>query len=104
MDNKSLKDKIKEAFPAMTEEDFGRHESDLYVRVVPGLREWLRKNYSHHQNVQGFTSQIDGTPWLDIPFAAWDERFPVKESESRYQTDYPLENGRYDMGDGYYGD
>lgn len=80
MDNKSLKDKIKEAFPNLTEDDFGRNSSDLHVRAVPGLREWLQKNYEFPKLVSGFTSQIDGTPWVEIAFAAWAERFPVKEN------------------------
>lgn len=71
-EEKSLKERIKEVFPNA---EFDRHETDLYVKVVPGLMEWLRANYIHHSNIQHFISQIDKTPWLDIPFAAWGEKY-----------------------------
>lgn len=72
VDEKSLKDRIKEVFPNAK---FDRHETDLYVKVEPGLVEWLKENYLFHSNIQRFRSQLDGTPWLDIPFAAWNEKY-----------------------------
>lgn len=58
--------------------DLDNHESDLYVRDTPEARAILAvhgKRVDGH-NVQRFTSQIDGKPWLDIPFAytPWWER------------------------------
>ena len=71
----TLKERIKAAFPDMTSEMFDRHETDLYVKEVPGLVGWLKKNYEFYSNIQRFTNQIDKTPWIDIPFAAWDEKY-----------------------------
>lgn len=68
----TLKEQIIKAFPNA---EFGRHETDLYVKVLPGLIEWLKVNYEHFTNIQRFTSQIDKTQWLDIPFAAWNEKY-----------------------------
>ena len=44
------------------------HESDLYVKNTPEARE-IVAGYEYKSNVTGFTSQIDGAHWLDIPFA-----------------------------------
>jgi len=72
--DKSLKEQILEVFP---DAEFGHHESDLYVKVQPGLREWLKSNYQFYTNITGFVSQIDKKPWLSIPFANqdfWDRK------------------------------
>jgi len=71
----NLKDEIKKAFPKLTEEDFSSHETDLYVRYSPELFEWLKENYDFFENIEKFKSQIDGDQWLDIPFAAWEEKY-----------------------------
>jgi hypothetical protein len=71
-DTRTLKERIKEAFPNA---EFDRHETDLYIKVVPGLLDWLKVNYKFYSNIQPFTSQINGTPWLDVPFAAWSEKY-----------------------------
>lgn len=76
MQDKTLKERIQEVFP---DARFDRHETDLYVKVQPGLVEWLKSNYEYYNNIQRFTSQIDGTPWLDIPFAAWSEKYPTQK-------------------------
>jgi hypothetical protein len=68
----SLKERIKEVFPNA---EFGRHETDLYVKDFEGLREWLKANYLFYSSIQRFTSQIDKCSWLDIPFAAWNEKY-----------------------------
>jgi len=44
------------------------HESDLYAKVTPES-ETLIARYQFKGNVKRFRSQIDGTPWFDIPFA-----------------------------------
>ena len=50
--------------------EIDHHESDLYIIDCPEARAILA-NHGKKQdgwNVQGFTSQIDGKKWLDIPF------------------------------------
>ena len=69
-----LRKELPKVFPDV---EFDNHESDLYVKVVPGLMEWLKENYQFYSNIERFTSQIDGTPWIDIPFADhqwWEKR------------------------------
>lgn len=68
----TLKQRILSAFPNA---EFSRHETDLYVKDFPGLRDWLKTNYLFHTDVQPFRSAIDGSLWLDIPFAAWNEKY-----------------------------
>lgn len=63
----TLKERIKAAFPGA---EFDRHETDLYVKNVPGLLEWLKANYEHYSNIQRFKSAIDGSSWLDISFCS----------------------------------
>ena len=53
----------------LTDSDFAYHESDLYVRDTPEVRAYLKKNYKFWRNVKGFTCQIEGVLWFDIPFA-----------------------------------
>lgn len=79
----TLKELIMSAFPAMTPEQFDRHETDLYVKNVPGLRKWLKENYKFYGNILPFISQIDRTEWLDIPFAAWSEKYPTHINEEQ---------------------
>lgn len=69
---KTLKERVKEVFP---EAEFDRHETDLYIKNVPGLWDWLKSNYEHFRNCQHFNSAIDGSPWIDVPFAAWNEKY-----------------------------
>jgi hypothetical protein len=54
------------------------HESDLYAKVTPES-EALIARYQFKINVKRFRSQIDGTPWFDIPFAYdpyWEKHYP----------------------------
>lgn len=73
----SLKNQIKAAFPKLTDNDFSRHDSDLYVIDQDGsIRKWLKENYEFYTNVTTFIG--NGPSWegkrcLDIPFAAFDE-------------------------------
>ncbi len=71
-----LERQLREAFPDLTDDDFGYHATDLYVRWSAPVREWLRKNYRWNSNITGFTSQLDGKPWLDIPFAGYWPKHP----------------------------
>lgn len=78
----SLKNQIKAAFPKLTDIDFSRHASDLYVIDQSGsIRKWLKENYKFYTNVTTFIG--NGASWegkrcLDIPFAAMDEHVLTK--------------------------
>jgi hypothetical protein len=48
--------------------ELDHHESDLYARVTPESRA-IVEAYEFRNNVTTFRSQIDGTPWYDVPFA-----------------------------------
>lgn len=74
-EGQTLKQQIMTAFPNMTAAEFDRHETDLYVKHSPELYEWLRTNYRFFKSIERFISQIDRTLWLDVPFAAWDEKY-----------------------------
>ena len=70
-----LQQRLQAAFPALTDDQFSYHETDLYVVALPGVREWLKENYKFYSNIETFTSQA-GSNWagagkrcLDIPFA-----------------------------------
>jgi hypothetical protein len=67
----SLKEQLMQALPALTDEDFSNHETDLYVKAKPGVYNWLKKNYQFANNVRFFIGEGDweGQPALDIPFA-----------------------------------
>ena len=70
------------------------HESDLYIEDTPQARELLAKHAKRGKrtytvdgfNVAKFYSQIDGKPWLDVPFAYdpfWESKgFPAVTPES----------------------
>lgn len=46
--------------------ELDHHESDLYVRDAPEVREVVTQSGHSYES---FTSQIDGKTWLDVPFA-----------------------------------
>ena len=55
------------------------HETDLYVEASPRALEVIRAHGKRVDgwNAQRFKSQIDGSSWLDIPFAydpAWNAK------------------------------
>jgi hypothetical protein len=57
------------------------HESDLYVKDCPEVKTILKKYPMQSRNARPFRSNIDGTIWIDIPFAYepwWEERCPTK--------------------------
>lgn len=68
-----LETKLREAFPQLTDADFGHHATDLYVVAYPFVLEWLETNYEHFGNIKAFKGEGDwngaGTICLDIPFA-----------------------------------
>ena len=51
--------------------EMDHHEGDLYLKDTPGARELLAVagKKIDGRNVQPFRSAIDGSAWLDIPFA-----------------------------------
>jgi hypothetical protein len=73
----SLKEQLKQALN-LPEDHFDRHETDLYVKASVGVRNWLKDNYKLFYNIKSFKSQIDGSMWFDIPFAAWDQKYRRK--------------------------
>lgn len=77
----SLKNQILTAFPNMNDEDFDKHETDLYVRYSPEVDNWLKQNYEFYKNITTFKSNVDNQRWFDIPFAAWDEKYGKKSSD-----------------------
>tara|TARA_Y100000310_G_C20258755_1_gene612635 strand:- start:390 stop:614 length:225 start_codon:yes stop_codon:yes gene_type:complete len=55
------------------------HESDLYARATPEVMAIIdrRKKAGEIVNASRFTSEIDGTGWVDIAFAYrpfWDRK------------------------------
>lgn len=73
---KTLKQQLQEALN-LPEDHFGRHETDLYVKYSKEVVEWLHLNYKYRRNVTKFHNQNDNNAiWLDIPFAAWTEKYP----------------------------
>lgn len=71
---KTLKQELKENC-SLIDSDFDRHETDLYVRKTEQVYNYLKNNYQFFRNIKQFNSQIDNKIWLDIPFAAWDEKY-----------------------------
>lgn len=75
-----LQEQLQAAFPALTDDHFAYHATDLYVVLVPGVREWLTANYEFSENIRTFQS-AGNSEWagagkicLDIPFAGkWKE-------------------------------
>lgn len=70
-----LQQRLQEAFPALTDDHFAYHATDLYVVALPGVHDWLRANYEYWRNAEFFRSQ-PGSGWagagqrcIDIPFA-----------------------------------
>jgi hypothetical protein len=55
---------------------YDNHESDLYIPVTPETTALVAK-YDTNKTATRFTSQIDGKPWYDVPFAYlpwWEKR------------------------------
>jgi len=81
-----LEEVLRGKFPELTDADFDYHESDLYVRVIPGLISFVK--------VQGslivcstFTNQRNGQLWLDIMFG--NGRFWQKAEEQAAKLPAP---------------
>lgn len=67
----------------MKEEDFGRYESDLYVRVTPVSAKFL-ETYQFKNQVEQFMDQIEHVPFYDFPFAAMKEQLKERELEAEH--------------------
>lgn len=65
----------------MKEEDFGRHESDLYVRVTPISTKFL-ETYQFKNQVERFIDNIEHVPFYDFPFAAMKEKIREDKEEA----------------------
>jgi hypothetical protein len=55
--------------------EHSNHSSDLYIPVNAETMGFI-KDYEFRVNVTRFTSNIDGKPWYDVPFAYmpfWDK-------------------------------
>jgi len=68
--NETLESRLRKAFPHLTDENFGHWATDLHVKHNVEIVKWLKENYEFYKNVRTFVSSIDGSFWLDIPFAA----------------------------------
>lgn len=83
---KSLKQRIQEALQ-IPDSDFDIHETDLYVVDQSGaVMQWLRKNYEFYKQVGIFIGQegssLSRKRCLDVPFAAWQEKYNPKSEGS----------------------
>lgn len=57
------------------EADIDHHEGDLYVKVTPLSRKWL-KSYKFKKYVTVFQSNIEPYDlWYDVPFGYFTERY-----------------------------
>lgn len=48
---------------------YDSHESDLYLPDTPEVRAILADFPLERGNARPFRSLVDGSPWLDVPFA-----------------------------------
>lgn len=78
-----LEEQLRQAFPKLTNQDFGHHASDLYVVAYPGIWEWLQKHFDYPQTITTFIGQ-ESPDWngggrlcYEIPFAGnWQGESP----------------------------
>ena len=67
------------------------HESDLYAKVDDKSR-LIIAEYEHRQNVTTFRSEIDGSPWYDIPFANdafWQKGYEMMGGKGSLNENHP---------------
>ena len=79
MEGKNLYQRLKEAGC-----ELDSWQSDLHVKSTPEAREVIAQFEAEGgiTNKEGFTSQIDGARWIDLPFAYqpwWDAKVGVAE-------------------------
>lgn len=54
---KSLKEKLKKEFPSLSDNDFDESETDLYIRYIPEVYNWLEFNFKGFNNINKFYSK-----------------------------------------------
>jgi hypothetical protein len=74
---KTLKQKIKEAL-SLPDSHFGSHQSDLYIKSSEAVIVWLKNHYEFYRSVETFTSEMDKSPWLCVPFGYMVEHYNKK--------------------------
>jgi hypothetical protein len=57
---------LKDEFPGI---EMGDYCTDLHVVYSTNVYNFLKENYEYFNNVKLFTSDIDGSQWIEIPFA-----------------------------------
>ena len=84
-----LQARLMQALTHLTADDFGYHETDLYVVALPEVREWLKAHYEYWENVTTFTGNPEshwngaGKRCFDIPFAGyWPKASPQPSSSA----------------------
>jgi len=85
----TLIDELKDAFPALNPtSDFDYHETDLYVRYYSSsIINWVKEHYPiMGKNITVFTG-TDGNRWIDIPFALFDEKYPVGKRMKKIKSE-----------------
>jgi hypothetical protein len=78
---KTIKQEIMDQFPELTEQDFSSHESDLYVKNIPGLVKFLKETLGLTSSF--FRDQVTKKIWVEIPFMNdlwWDQKYSKKKT------------------------
>lgn len=73
-----ITDIYSEALATLPMDEMDYHASDLYLKATPAAIALIER-YQWKQNVTRFNSAIDGSVWLDVPFAyspAWGSDLP----------------------------
>ena len=76
------------AINLLPREHIGNWQSDLYIKKCE-LSDKLIQEYEPKNNVKIFTSQIDNSPWYEIPFAYdpyWNKLINKVENEKKQTT------------------
>lgn len=96
MTKPELQERIQAALPFMQDDDFDYYATDLYVRVRPGVVEWMIKNYEWWTNVTRFTCDVNHPKlqeagvrelWLDVPFAGYWPNDKTNEQKVKNEHD-----------------
>lgn len=83
MESVSIKEKL--LAMGMKETEFDSWQSDLYVKVTPISKEWL-KTYEYKELVDTFNSdkpEDNGALWYEIPFGFMNEYLANRERNYR---------------------
>jgi hypothetical protein len=72
-----LEQQLRDAFPELTDRDFGYQATDLYVVWTPEIQKWLQDNYQFYKSCRLFTGAKNsnwngaGKSCIDIPFQGY---------------------------------